>query len=107
MKEVEQQFNEAMRQIYDKSKELTPPYRPTRFKKMVDERGGKQVADELLSSPNQIHDGLVELSLRGKDALKLTVEYLVLKPEYSSLFTPEQKAIAKKRLLQLNVDLPE
>lgn len=107
MKEVELQFNEAMRQIYDKSKELTPPYRPTRFKKMVDERGGKQVADELLSSPNQIHDGLVELTLRGKDALKLTVEYLVLKPEYSSLFTPEQKEIAKKRLLQLNVNLPE
>ncbi|MEG0794782.1 MAG: hypothetical protein RSG95_03190 [Bacilli bacterium] len=107
MTKVVEQFNEAMRQIYDKSKELTPPYRPTRFKKMVDERGGKQVADELLSSPDQIHDGLVQLTIRGKEALKLTVEYLVLKPEYSSLFTPEQKAIAKKRLLQLNVDLPE
>lgn len=107
MEEVELEFNEAMRQIYDKSKELTPPYRPTRFKKMVDKRGGKQVADELLSSPNQIHDGLVELTLRGKDALKLTVEYLVLKPEFSSLFSQDQKEIAKKRLLQLNVDLPE
>lgn len=101
------QFNEAMRQIYDKSKELTPPYRPTRFKKMVKERGGKQVADELLSSPNQIHDGLVELSLRGKEALKLTVEYLVLKPEFEELFTPEQKEVARKRLLQLEVELPK
>lgn len=107
MTNVVEQFNEAMRQIYDKSKELTPPYRPTRFKKMVDGRGGKQVADELLSSPNHIHDGLSELASRGPEALKLTVEYLVLKPEYSSLFTAEQKAIAKKRLLQLNVDFPE
>lgn len=107
MEEVELQFNEAMRQIYDKSKELTRPYRPTRFKKMVDKRGGKQVADELLSSPNHIHDGLSELASRGPEALKLTVEYLVLKPEFSSLFSQDQKEIAKKRLLQLNVDLPE
>ena len=107
MTNVVEQFNEAMRQIYDKSKELTPTYRPTRFKKMVDERGGKQVADELLSSPSQIHDGLVELSLRGKEALKLTVEYLVLKPQFADLFTSEQKDVARKRLLQLKVDLPE
>ena len=37
MFEVEQKFNEEMRQIYDKSKELTPPYKPTRFKKMLDQ----------------------------------------------------------------------
>lgn len=104
---IVEQFNEAMRQIYDKSKELPPPYRPMRFKKMVDQRGGKRVADELLSSPNQIHEGLVELSLRGKDALKLTVEYLVLTTQFTDLFTSEQKEVARKLLLQLNVDLPE
>lgn len=101
------QFNEAMRQIYDKSKELTPLYRPTRFKKIVHERGGKQVADDLLASPTQIHDGLAELFSRGPEALKLTVEYLVLRPEFAELFTQEQKTIAKKRLQLLNVKFPE
>lgn len=62
---------------------------------MVDEHGVKQVADELLSFPSQIHDGHVELSLCGKEALKLTVEYLVLTPKFEKLFTPEQKEIAK------------
>lgn len=31
--DLKQKFHEVMRQIYDKSKELSPLYRPTRFKK--------------------------------------------------------------------------
>lgn len=106
MQKTVEQFNEAMRQIYDKSKQLKPAYKPTRFKKMVDMHGGKKAADILLSSQDQIHEGLVELSLRGKDALKLTVEYLVLQPEYLHLFEEHQLEVAKRRLNQLGIDLP-
>jgi hypothetical protein len=106
MLEVEQKFNEEMRQIYDKSKELTPPYKPTRFKKMLDQYGGIETANRLLISSSKIPDGFIELYSRGPEALKLTVEYLILKPEYSVLFNPDQHEIAKKRLKQLNIELP-
>ena len=106
MFEVEQKFNEEMRQIYDKSKELIPPYKPTRFKKMLDQYGGIETANRLLISSSKIPDGFTELYSRGPEALKLTVEYLILKPEYSALFNPDQQEIAKKRLKQLNIELP-
>lgn len=99
-------FQEEMRQIYEKSKELIPPYKPTRFKKMLDQYGAIETANRLLISSNKIPDGFIELYSRGPEALKLTVEYLVLKPEYSLLFSQEQREIAQKRLKQLGVDLP-
>ena len=106
MIELEQKFNEEMRQIYDKSKELTPPYKPTRFKKMLDQYGGIETANRLLISTNKIPDGFIELYSRGPEALKLTVEYLILKPEYAILFSSDQREIAEKRLKQLKVNLP-
>jgi hypothetical protein len=41
------QFREAMIGIYDAALQLTPPYRPTKFLRMVNERGVKETADIL------------------------------------------------------------
>jgi hypothetical protein len=70
-------------------------YRASRFLAFVRTRGGLAVARHLLASPS--------LS-RGFEALKnagrtdLSVEALVLKPEWSFLFTAEELAIAQGRL---------
>ena len=103
--EISQQFHHAMLGIYDAALKLKPPYRATRFLSMVHERGGKAAADQLLASAN-VSQGFTELFIRGKDNLKLSVEYLVLQPEWSSLFTLEQLSIARKRLIDVGCPVP-
>lgn len=102
---LEQQFHHAMLGLYDAAAKLKPPFRSVRFLNMVRERGGKAAAIQLLSG-TQPSDGFTELFLRGKDKLKLTVEYLVLQEEWKSLFTEEQLAIARKRLIAVECPLP-
>ncbi|MGL5071316.1 MAG: hypothetical protein ACRC61_08625 [Aeromonas salmonicida] len=72
---------------------------------MVQEHGGRAAADKLLASTNP-STGFTELCLRGKENLKLSVEYLVLQEPWQSLFTDVQLEIARKRLLQVEVIPP-
>lgn len=76
-----ERFHHAMLEIYDAAAQLKPPYRASRFKLMKNERGGKAAADSLLAK-DIVSNGVTELFLRGKANLKLSVEYLVLKPEW-------------------------
>src|SRR5580698_9338054 len=99
------QFHQAMLDIYDASRKLKPPYRPSDFRRMVIEMGGKGAADQLLAMGTP-SDGFGTLLLRGKDALKLSVEYLVLKEPWRELFEPEQLAVARKRLLDVECEPP-
>jgi hypothetical protein len=98
-------FEEAMRNNYEVACHLKPPYHPTKFRTMLNEHGAKKTADILLESPNPAY-GFTELLLRGKECLKLSVEYLVLSSPWNQLFKPSQLAIAKKRLLSVECDLP-
>jgi hypothetical protein len=91
------QFHEAMLAIYDAALRLKPPYRATLFLRMVREHGGKAAADRLLATSNP-SSGFTELFLRGKDNLRISVEYLVLQNPWRELFTVDQRAIARKRL---------
>jgi hypothetical protein len=102
---IEEKFHAAMLHIYESAARLNPPYRATRFLQMVQGSGGKAAADQLLASTNP-SAGFTELFLRGKDNLKLSVEYLVLQEPWQSLFTDEQLEIARKRLLQVEVIPP-
>lgn len=102
---LKQQFHQAMLGIYDRAAKLKPPYRASRFKGMVDSEGGKATADKLLAS-RKVSDGFTELFLRGKENLRLSVEYVVLEPEWRGLFTTEQLAIAEKRLIAVGCPLP-
>ena len=96
--ELDQQFHQAMLDLYDAACGLKPPYRPTRFLAMVNERGGKNTADHLLATDHP-SEGFTELFMRDR-RLDLSVEYLVLRNPWRSLFSPEQLAVARDRLIK-------
>ncbi|MGH8054999.1 MAG: hypothetical protein ACREP4_13880 [Stenotrophomonas sp.] len=103
---LEEQFHAAMLNIYEQGTRLKPSYRATRFRQMVLSLGGKAAADQLLSAPG-VSDGFTELFLRGPENLRLSVEYVVLQEPWRPLFTDEQRAVARKRLHDMGVELPE
>jgi hypothetical protein len=102
---LEEQFHAAMLQIHERAAQLNPPYRATRFLQMVQGSGGKAAADQLLASANP-SAGFTELFLRGREHLKLSVEYLVLQDPWRALFSDEQLAVARKRLFSVGVEPP-
>ena len=99
------QFDEAMIGIYAAARLLNPPYTPSYFRQMVIELGGKGAADRLLA-PGDPSSGFTELLLRGKENLKISVEYLVLQNPWRVLFDPQQLAEARRRLQAVECDLP-
>lgn len=99
------EFHNAMLSIYDAALKLKPTYRATSFLRMVNEHGGKEAADRLLATGNP-SQGFTELYLRGKDNLKLSVEYLVLQNPWRNLFSSEQLEIARQRLKQVECEPP-
>ena len=103
---LEEKFHAAMLGIYEAAARLTPPYHATRFLKMVQGNGGKAAADQLLASANPA-EGFTELFLRGKENLKLSVEYLVLQEPWRTLFSEGQLAKAAKRLQDVGVEPPK
>jgi hypothetical protein len=97
--QLEERFHAAMLHIYERAAQLKPPYHATRFLQMVQGNGGKAAADQLLASANP-SAGFTELYLRGKENLQISVEYLVLQVPWRELFSKEQLAVARKRLVQ-------
>lgn len=98
-------FHQAMLDIYSSARQLKPSYTPSDFLKMVNEHGGKATADILLASKKP-SSGFTELFLRGKENLRLSVEYQVLREPWRRLFQPEQLATARRRLLEVECDPP-
>jgi len=94
MSGLETQFHRAMIGIYERAKEECG-YNATRFLGMLSEKGGLRTAQILLAT-SQPSDGYV--ALWECNRLDLTVEALVLKPEFASLFTEEEKQVARNRL---------
>lgn len=92
--EREQQFHEAMVNIYQVAKRDLH-YNATRFIQMVAEQGGVGAARQLLHA-SSVSDGFTTLWLAKR--LDLSVEAHVLRPEYSELFTAEERNIAQGRL---------
>lgn len=103
---LEEQFHAAMLGIHEQAARLKPPYRATRFRQLVLSSGGKAAADQLLV-PGNPTDGFTELFLRGPENLKLSVEYLVLQESWRPLFSDDQLAVARRRLRDMGVELPE
>lgn len=99
------EFHQEMQGIYDAALKLKPPYRATYFLQMLGERGGKATADHLLAT-GKPSEGFTTLFLSGKQNLCLSVEYLVLCEPWRKLFTEEQLAIARKRLIEVECQLP-
>lgn len=98
-------FTAAMFDIYETAKRLKPPYRAERFVRMVHEHGGKETADRLLATGDP-SEGFTHLYLRGKENLKISVEYLVLQNPWRALFDADQLAVARERLLKVGCTPP-
>ncbi len=96
-KKLENKFNQEMLLIYERAKSECK-YNATRFLGMVTERGGLQAAKILLNAKH-LSGGFVELWKCHR--LDLTVEALVLQPEWKILFSDEERVISKKRLDEL------
>lgn len=99
---LKKQFNGEMLALYTKAaKELH--YYATRFLQMVNEHGGWETARMLLQS-EVFSDGLTRFWEEGR--LDLSVEALVLKPEYATLFSFSELDKARKILADLHYTAP-
>jgi hypothetical protein len=102
---IERRFDAEMHEAYESWKRECG-YNATRFLQMLRHRGGPEAARRLLRKQGTSF-GLEKLT-RCR-ALRLTVEYHVLKPEYASLFTRADLATARDRLMAKGMsrnDLP-
>lgn len=93
---TEAAFHAAMVDAYRRAKDEAG-YPGTGFLRMVSERGGMAAARQLLHA-SSVSDGFTALWERKR--LDLTMEALVLRPEFGALFTAEELAAARHRLEQ-------
>ena len=103
--ELETAFEVAMLELYDAWWEQIR-YRASRFRQLVSNRGGVGAAEVLLAKTGT-SEGFDRLAKAGK--LALTVEFLVLRPEFGRLFSPTERGIARRRLVESGMarsDLP-
>ena len=91
---IEAQFNRDMRMIYDRAR-TECHYNATRFLRMLSEHGGVETARRLIAVEGKT-EGFSRLWECGR--LDLTVEALVLKEEYRSLFTEAERELCRQRL---------
>jgi hypothetical protein len=98
-----ERFTEAMLNLYDRAKQECRYY-ATDFRGMVYEYGGCGAAERLLTSDSSV-TGLTPLWECGR--LDLSMEALILRPEWEPLFSDEQRAIARQRLTEFGYEPPE
>ena len=104
---LEDAFHTAMLQLYYAcAARMKPPYFASRFLELVLEHGGRDAADQLLASP-ALAPVFAELCLRGPDHLTYSVEHLVLQAPWRALFSREQLATARDRLVHAGGALPD
>lgn len=83
-----------MQDVYVRAKREAG-YNATYYLEMLHRHGGMETARRLLAS-SAASDGFTALWERGR--LDLTVENVVLRPEFESLFTDEERDVARRRL---------
>ena len=101
MEEVKRQFEQDMVNIYKTAKKECG-YTATRFLQMIGRQGGLATAKQLITKPGGT-DGFATLWEHGR--LDLSVEALVLRREYQSLFSEEEKLLCAERLKEYGFQL--
>lgn len=91
---IEKEFNVDMKNIYISAKKELG-YNATRFLQLISKKGGLNAAKQLISKEGGTYGFEV---LWEKNRLDLSVEAHVLKPQYSQLFTEDERAICINRL---------
>lgn len=97
---METRFHRAMVRIYEEAQK--EGYTPSYFLRMLSEHGGIETARRLINSDTP-SEGFTRLWMMKR--LDLTVEELVLQPDWESLFTDEERAKARKRLKEYGRDI--
>ncbi|MBM7867315.1 hypothetical protein GTO89_16535 [Heliobacterium gestii] len=92
--DLRKQFHEDMVNVYIQAKKEAK-YNATRFLQMVSEKGGYEAA-KILISKDAPSDGFTKLYEAGK--LNLSVEALILREKYVSLFTDDERKVCSERL---------
>lgn len=102
---LEQRFHDAMLDVFRLAGEATRKQRPdgtfirgywaSYFLRAVRNHGGLTYAHQLLQVEGTT-DGFARLTEEG--LLELTMEFLVLRPEYASLFSAHERQVAASRL---------
>ena len=100
---LEIEFNRNVARNIDELKSLLN-YRPTRFIQMVANSGGLQAVKQLLRG-SDASDGFTKLWEAKR--LDLSMEALAVLPNYSNLFTNDEKDKARYRLEAYGFDLAE
>lgn len=95
MSDIEDKINKELAEVCARSK-TEVDYTPSRFLEMMSRDGGIVAAKKVISCNNT--DGFDRLWLENR--LDLSVEAIVIKPEYSSLFTEDERQICLKRLCE-------
>jgi len=93
--ELEQRFHRRMIDIYKAAKDIG--YNTSRFLSMVNEHGGLETAKILLRAKT-VSDGYTALWERNR--LDLTVEAVLLEPEWTPRFSAAERSVAVTRLRQ-------
>lgn len=93
---LEDKFHHEMVGIYETAKKELH-YNASYFIKMVAEHGGVKTAQKLLASSEPSSGFTV---LWEHQRLDLSVESLVLRPDYLPLFTEQEREIARARLAE-------
>lgn len=96
MNALEKQFEKEMIEIYTTAKKECG-YNAGRFLQLLSTKGGLAAAKQVINKQGGT-DGFTKLWEYGR--LDLSVEAHVLKPEYSELFTENEREICRNRLLQ-------
>jgi len=94
-------FHAAMIEVYVRAK-AEAGYTASRFLTMVTDQGGYQAARTLLHA-SSVSDGYT--ALWELKRLDLTVEAVILKPEWHDLFSEEERNIARERLTQYGYNI--
>lgn len=93
MTPLEKAFEETMLDTAEVSKRYK--YNPTYFVQMVNEHSGVGAAKRLLAK-SEPSEGLFKLWELGR--LDISMEAIVLQPQFAPLFTPEELTEARRRL---------
>lgn len=94
MEELIERFDEAMLEVYRRARSEAG-YNASRFLGMLNDMGGLRTARALLHAP-AVSDGYTALWERQR--LDLTVEAVILHPEWHPLFSDHERQIARERL---------
>lgn len=89
-------FHRAMVRIHERARDEVG-YNATRFIQMVAELGGVEAANRLLDSSG-VSDGFT--TLWEAKRLDISVEAVVLQPEFAPLFDTRRLRVARDRLAQ-------